>query len=120
MTIYIVTEGTYSDYHIEGAFSSRERADEYVKIREGEKYRYEVSVEEYELDEELKKSYITIYKIRVLLHDGRVDKEWEDRGYFKDNYSNKVIFRTEAIGESVISKEHALKLAIEARQEWLR
>ena len=120
MTVYIVTEGTYSDYHIEGAFSSRKRAEEYIKIHLSDKYREEVSIDEYELDEELEKSYRTIYRVRVIYHDGRVDREWEDQGYFKDNYSNKKLLGAVALGESVISKEHALKLAIEARQEWLR
>lgn len=47
MKIYIVTEGEYSDYHIEGVFLTKEAADKYVKLFCAGKYFYP-EVEEYE------------------------------------------------------------------------
>ena len=44
--VYIVTTGSYSDYHIEAVFSKKELADEYCK-RAGSSY----DIEEWQLDE---------------------------------------------------------------------
>lgn len=50
-TIYVVTQGDYSDYHIEAMFSTRDLADLYIERRK-EHYGggYDGGVEEYELD----------------------------------------------------------------------
>lgn len=45
MKIFIVTDGTYSDYHIEAVFSTKEKASAYCALHG---YDY---VEEYEVDE---------------------------------------------------------------------
>lgn len=52
MTIYVVTSGDYSDYHICGVFSTQEKAQQYIKVDAGntdfeENYR----IEQYKLDE---------------------------------------------------------------------
>ena len=46
--VYIVTDGEYSDYSIEGVFSTLEKAETCQRL-----YGYD-NIEEYELDEELK------------------------------------------------------------------
>ena len=43
--IFIVTSGEYSDYHIDAAFSTREKAEEYVDI-----YGPDYMIKEYEVD----------------------------------------------------------------------
>lgn len=49
-TIYLVTQGSYSDYRIVGAYSTRELADEVVtEINRGDNYDT-AYVEEFELD----------------------------------------------------------------------
>ena len=53
MKIYVVTEGEYSDYHIEGVFLTKETADKYVKLHYPDvKYAYP-NVEEYDTIDEL-------------------------------------------------------------------
>ena len=55
---YVVTQGTYSDYHIEAVYSSQEKAqahiDEYDRLNamQQKKWRHdtELDIEEYELD----------------------------------------------------------------------
>lgn len=44
--VYIVTEGWYSDYHIVAAFSSPEKADEFIEVFPGDGR----EIERYELD----------------------------------------------------------------------
>ncbi|MDD3238259.1 MAG: hypothetical protein PHV37_09210 [Candidatus Gastranaerophilales bacterium] len=46
--VYIVTEGDYSDYHIEKVFSKKEDAELYVQLNKSDYYSMEV--EEYEID----------------------------------------------------------------------
>ena len=49
--IYVVTEGDYSDYHIEACFSTKKKAQEYIKNSKkvNESYYYP-RIEEWELD----------------------------------------------------------------------
>lgn len=49
MKVYIVTEGSYSDYHIEQVFSTKEQAAKYIIANRG---RYDCyDIEEYEVDD---------------------------------------------------------------------
>lgn len=54
MTIYIVTQGSYSDYHIEECFSTKELAKKYIEElrKEEDCWFEEPHIEEYELDTE--------------------------------------------------------------------
>lgn len=49
-TIYIVTSGDYSDFHISAVFSTKGKAEEYVQ-QNGSDY----NIEEFDLDEEVQK-----------------------------------------------------------------
>ena len=49
--VYIVTSGEYSDYHIDACFSTKQKAQEYIKNAEKtEKFWNEPSIEEWDLD----------------------------------------------------------------------
>lgn len=56
MIAYVVTEGTYSDYHITGVFSTQEKANKYVEalqhkcIRRYLTLNDEIRIEEYDVD----------------------------------------------------------------------
>ena len=50
MTVYIVTEGDYSDYHIEEVFSEREQAEKYVALHNKRYDKYLIA--EYEVDKD--------------------------------------------------------------------
>lgn len=54
MTIYIVTQGSYSNYHIEECFSTKELAKKYIEElrKEEDCWFEEPNIEEYELDTE--------------------------------------------------------------------
>ena len=46
-TVYIVTDGEYSSYHIEAVFSTRDAAQKFIDARQCTR---DVEIEEYELD----------------------------------------------------------------------
>jgi hypothetical protein len=48
MKVYIVTEGEYSDYHIEEVFSEREQAEKYVALHNKRYDKYHIAA--YEVD----------------------------------------------------------------------
>lgn len=49
--IYVVTEGDYSDYHIEACFSTKKKAQEYIKnAKKVHESYYYPRIEEWELD----------------------------------------------------------------------
>lgn len=49
--VYVVTSGTYSDYHITAIFSTNKRAKEYVLLKNGSESYSDYRVEVYTLDE---------------------------------------------------------------------
>ena len=78
--IYLVTEGEYSDYHIEGVFSSRELAEEYISgdCKDG-------SIEEYYLDDKA----IPLVEYEISVNDTFYDvvytrnvHSWYRHGYY--------------------------------------
>lgn len=114
--VYVLTTGEYSEYGIEGVFSTRELAESAraVGIPDGD-------VEEYDLDE------MVAFEVGPMW-TASIDKETGDVQIRKDG---AVRFRhpsaaahgvgsTFLIAESPVSREHAIKVAVEARQEWLR
>lgn len=52
MKVYIVTQGCYSDYHIEKVFLDRQKAEEYVKYYTASAYD-DLQIEEYENSNEM-------------------------------------------------------------------
>lgn len=49
--VYIVTEGCYSDYHIEACFSTKKEAQKYIdNVKQIENFWDEPTIEEWELD----------------------------------------------------------------------
>jgi hypothetical protein len=143
-TIYVVTSGSYSDYGINAMFSTRELAQEYIdkaiaaKDADGEEYNVsgvywagDAQIEEWSLDEQRDAAVTTKWRVGMLLDDGSVpegpyeQKEFESVSkesvveQYDANvpcYSNRPIVRV----ISYKSAEHALKLAAEQRQKWLR
>lgn len=49
--VYIVTDGEYSDYHIEACFSTKKKAQQYIKnAKKVKESCYDPNIEEWELD----------------------------------------------------------------------
>lgn len=149
INVYLVTAGSYSDYGIHGVFSTREKAKEFIKNAQSIKdnsniddeepyisYVYwanKASIEEWPLDTLLNNKVQRVYSCGMLLDDGSVVEPsnpeyshyvWENpfRGEIEQFnvkvpvYNNRPIVRT----RSTVSVDHAVKLAAEKRQEWLR
>lgn len=49
MKVYVVTEGDYSDYHIEAIFTEKEQAEKYIALHTSRCY-YDWNIEEWEVD----------------------------------------------------------------------
>jgi hypothetical protein len=115
--VYVVTRGERSDYGIVCIMSTRELAESYC-----ENAPYQCEIDEYEVDERAEfvswkvfTAWINTTDGKILLGNGvskmvspylhgRVVSEWVGR----------------IVVESYISKEHAEKLAVEARRRYLR
>lgn len=142
MKIYIVTSGTYSYYGINAVFSSTEKAEEYLAqmpAKEREEGYYKI--EEWGVDELPPLVYGPEWAIRLRL-DGSIaeDKYYPEHDKTEDHYKGERgrVFRHPAFdrpnddmakidsmdglfwGYSYISRDHAMKLAIEERQQAIR
>lgn len=129
--IYLVTDGEYSDYSIYGAFSSREKAQQYIDARNAPDTCWRLSganIEEWEIDEGLSERLHTRWRIGLALGNGEVveparsNESWGLPANGVEGISSVPCHQNRGIvrAESVESAEHAMKLAVEARQKWLR
>lgn len=60
MTVYVVTEGDYSDYHICAVFSSREQAQRYIDTHSLFDVYASYDIEDYEMDVTLQSKYLFV------------------------------------------------------------
>jgi hypothetical protein len=108
-TIYVVTKGSYSDYHIIGLYEKKEVAEKVAKVM-GDSYDT-AYVEEFKLNVEYPKLYI--YLARVNAEDGSLDECYIygstviEQDYFQDWKKNYC-----AYGET---KDEAIKNARDYR-----
>lgn len=130
--VYVVTAGEYSDYRILAIFSTPEAADKYVCAHNtGENPNASASVEEWPIDEVSEPVSVAPWQASIVCDTG--DISWTRR----QNWSEVIQRGTRAgpedihmisskpprgwiIVTSYVSEEHAKKLAVEARQKWLR
>lgn len=90
--IYIVTGGCYSDYHIERVFSTKEKAEEFLDMKDDD---YDLAV--FPLDEDLPQRDTKIWRVVLGLNTKKVlacyicfDKTMKDLVQFnKDSYDEK-------------------------------
>ncbi len=86
MTLYVVTQGEYSDYHIVGIYSDRETAE---KIRKYKSVRDDMcEIEEYELNPNLPKDVDEIKEYWVVNAHIRYKLEYPIRKYLKETVWN--------------------------------
>ena len=110
--VYIVTSGDYSDYTIEAAFSTEEKANEFIQ-QHGSDYRLEV----HDVDEEVKKE-TKLWEVSMYYEDFTLKKcsiAWEDL-YIADTF--RVL--DDCFGKKVLyqyietdSMDRAIKIASE-------
>lgn len=133
MTVYMVASGSYSDYQIEALFSTQEKADAFVERVDPNGGN--MSVQEMILDERQEDAPREVWHAYVRCYDGSVDKQYmrievvpprfsEPGRWPGGDFDVKQIRKWPGsyccTGASAVSAEHALKLAIEERQAWLR
>lgn len=121
--VFVVTQGEYSAYHIVGIFTSREKALESCPAAASGT---DARLEEFELDRIPKDEegflqdvfYVCLGPNGDLTHS-MSEAEWLPANYCKVDHTDKDgVF--EIYAHSVVSEEHALKLAAEHRQALLR
>lgn len=122
MKVYIVSDGEYSDYAIQGIFSTEVVANAYKDACHplGQ-------VEAWDVDERAGASLRPCWKVMIQIDDGSVIETWstqtealgtERGGAFRFQAIGRCPVRVSAL--SYVSASHALKLAVEERQAWLR
>lgn len=142
MKVYLVTSGCYSDDAVDGVFSSRELAEKMMYIGGFESYN---DIEEKELDDQ---SLLKVgdnyeigptFSVRIYLESGQLEKisSMDSKAKYRhpmhciENCREEPRDIEYRLGPNVhvdgyiimispISYEHAQKVAIEKRQEWLR
>jgi hypothetical protein len=125
-TIYVVTEGSYSDYGIKAMFSTKAGAEAYIEqIKAQREVDYaDTNIEQWQLDQEVGWVAKTAYRCAIDVKTGEVTNEWEFR---------EIVAKNKRTGDaevrpngqfltvlSYVSADHARKLAVEARQKHLR
>lgn len=111
--IYIVTEGSYSDYHIEAVFSTRKKAKEFMDTKD----QY-ARIEEFPIDEPVKRE-VQVWDICINLDTKEVSRIWGHSNLPKDlvmlggsmpipDGNRKITFTIESD-----SKKRAIKIASE-------
>lgn len=125
MKVYLLTEGSYSDESVVGIFSNLENAkriyDEYRRLEHGEIN----DPREYELDELISPQAGPVFTVYMSLKNGEVISQCENPPSIRDPHGCDVdIFAYGSdhriVVKSPVSAEHAMKVAVEQRQEWLR
>jgi len=125
-TIYLVTSGEYSDYHVEACFSSKEKADVYIQKFDKVHSFTIAQIETYHLDDpEIDALVIKPeWCARVNLVTGEIFEDGSTDMLAQPHKRGKshapIIGYNHVISRSYTSQKHANKLAVEARQKWLR
>lgn len=127
----MVTHGCYSDYTVDGIFSSHKLAKEYCDRKTAAAQNCycgsDTDIVETILDQESAAIEYTRYSVGMMLDDGSLKEGPHEQQIFDvpkldvstckpPCYDYRPIVRA----RSHKSAKHAMKLAVEARQEWLR
>ena len=113
MKVYVVTEGYYSDYKILAVFSTREKAERYIKLCQ--KYRdllNSLEIEEFELDREPEEYVYTfvrmnrdgnVIEVRKTVLDSWLASAWNDPANVNcDVYGNMYLYvRTDDVKKAI-------------------
>lgn len=105
-TVFVVTSGIYSDFGIEAVFSTKEKAEEFVKNLDGF---YKGEIKEWAVDINERESsfwYVEMTRDGDVIATEPVHNENDHRGFGRDNLLTVVRATT---------KERAIKVANERR-----
>ncbi len=119
-TIYVVTLGCYSDYSINGLFSTPEKARAFIEKNKIDLCCGQRDIEEWELDELVKHTAKTVWFSKIDIDSGDIGSEKSYQKSCPPRYTTADTNSVHAWSTSSVSQEHARKLAVEKRQEVLR
>ena len=114
MTAYIVTEGSYSDYHICAVFSSKEQAQHYIDMHSLFDAYSDYDIEEYEIDETLQASYLFVtydYKSNRIIDVDETLAKGEPNGYYVFQFYIEKNSRVIDEKTGLLKKDILLKIA---------
>lgn len=114
MTAYIVTEGSYSDYHICAVFSSKEQAQHYIDMHSLFNSYASYDIEEYEIDETLQASYLFVtydYKSNRIIDVDETLAKGEPNGYYVFQFYIEKNSRVIDEKTGLLKKDILLKIA---------
>ena len=119
-TIYLVTSGEYSDYSIDGVFSTKNKAERYIKTAQASRlYHDDYRIEKWVLDRALREKSYKEWHCSIMLETGEMsDVKFNEEFGIPASSTSYTDIR--AFSYSCKSKSHCLKLAVEARQKWMR
>jgi hypothetical protein len=125
-TVYLVWQGSYSDRRVEGVFSTRDRAEDFLISADMIRGDEAVNVEEWAVDKLVGARPVTLHAVGINLDSGEM-APWGAQVTLIVPGSGCIIVGPEERGgspwlhvSSPVSREHAVKVAVEKRQEWLR
>lgn len=101
MKLYVVTQGEYSDYHIEKIFLDKDKAENYAKYHRAEVEEWETDDEDYEI---IKNGYYYISLDYKFFQDARF--KWF---YKLTNYQVKQTYNKESNGTTKIDQYYKEK-----------
>ena len=124
MTLYVVTQGEYSAYHIIGIYSTKEQAEKIRKYYSSDIYE-QAEIEEWELDKDIPNDINTVREYyRVNYYSKQYGEgTWEARWFTKTGEENIIDcpfvlrpgfpcnFRIDIPCDRVKDKNHAIKIA---------
>lgn len=117
-TVYLVTSGSYSDYRVDAIFSTRKKANDYMKVVQSSDYN---GIEECELDppatDLIKRGY-SVWHVQML-RDGTVEKAWktENRTHDVNGISYHIWERSKAAYYKGTDTKDVLSSAVWAKTE---
>lgn len=119
-TAYVITSGRYSDYSINSVFSTRDKAEKFIADNPNQGRYDKLEIEEWEIDELEGHTPKTVWFCNLTKSTGDVTRTWEGEQSCSKRYTEIGSNQYNVWAHSSVSAEHAQKLAIEKRQEYLR
>jgi hypothetical protein len=125
MKVYVLTDGAYSDYYIAAVFSSLEALESAVKAR-GDSLSDYNDPEVFEVDEWGGFQDLPAHEVTISIPTGEILGVYTSAPYWRhpDRCESR-IYESAPHGRCIVvvspvSVEHAIKVAVEKRQEYLR
>ena len=122
-TVYVLTEGCYSDHHVVAVFSTREAVEAFMERAKVANEWNDYAFDEYTLDDYATMTVSRYWECIIRLEDGVICDELAHHGRTEHRIGERGTVEVDsdkAWAKSYVSAEHARKLAVEARQKWLR